>query len=101
MKGPRPRHMPQRTCIGCRQEAGKRALIRIVRTPEQRLLVDATGRANGRGAYLHQDRHCWERALKGGTLSHALKFSPGIDDVEALRAFAVTLPIDEAERDGA
>lgn len=100
MKGPRPRHLPQRTCIGCRQEAGKRALIRIVRTPENQLAVDSRGRANGRGAYLHSNRLCWERALKGGTLAYALKCSPAPDDIDALRAFARTLPIDEAESDG-
>lgn len=96
-KGPRPRHVPQRTCIGCRQEAGKRELIRIVRTPTQRLVVDPTGKANGRGAYLHAARLCWEKALKGSTISHALKFNPAREDVEALRAFAVALPAEESE----
>ena len=91
-RGVRPRHVPVRTCIGCRQEAGKRALVRIVRTPEQRVVVDATGRANGRGAYLHADRLCWEKALKGGTMAYALKFTPASEDVEALRAFANALP---------
>ncbi|MCC6381935.1 MAG: YlxR family protein [Dehalococcoidia bacterium] len=92
-----PRHVPRRTCIGCRQEAGKRELVRIVRTPEQRLAVDPTGRANGRGAYLHATRVCWEKALKGSTISHALKFNPAREDVEALRAFAVALPAEESE----
>lgn len=91
-RGVRPRHVPVRTCIGCRQEAGKRALVRIVRTPEQRTIVDASGRAKGRGAYLHADRRCWERALKGGTIGYALKFTPAREDVEALRAFANALP---------
>lgn len=91
-KGVRRRHVPVRTCIGCRQEAGKRALVRIVRTPEQRLVVDPSGRANGRGAYLHVERRCWEKALKGGTIGYALKFTPAREDVEALRAFADALP---------
>ncbi len=97
MKGPKPRHVPQRTCIGCRQEAGKRALIRIVRTPEQRVIVDPTGKANGRGAYLHPARECWEKALKRGTIAYALKITPVQEDVEALRAFAMTLPVEESE----
>ncbi|MCC7366395.1 MAG: YlxR family protein [Dehalococcoidia bacterium] len=97
MKGPKPRHVPQRTCIGCRQEAGKRAFIRIVRTPEGRVAVDETGRANGRGAYLHPERACWERALKGGTITYALKIAPVKEDVEALRAFAMALPVEESE----
>lgn len=95
--GGRPRHVPQRTCIACRQEAGKRAFIRIVRTPEQRIIVDPTGRANGRGAYIHPVRACWEKALKGGTIRNALKITPAPDDVEALRAFGTALPAEEGE----
>lgn len=98
-KGVRPRHVPQRTCIACRQEAGKRALIRIVRTPEQRVVVDSTGRANGRGAYLHPIRACWEKALKGATIKNALKITPAPDDVEALRAFGTALPAEESEHE--
>jgi predicted RNA-binding protein YlxR (DUF448 family) len=93
----RPRPVPQRTCIGCREEAAKRSFTRIVRTPEGRVEVDPTGRANGRGAYLHSSRACWEKALKGGTISRALKISPAREDVEALRAYAVALPAEESE----
>ncbi len=91
----RPRRVPQRTCIGCREEAGKRALIRIVRTPEQRVVVDSTSKANGRGAYVHAARACWEKALKGSTMNYALKITPAPEDMEALRAFAMSLPVDE------
>lgn len=94
---PRTRHAPQRTCIACRQEEGKRALIRIVRTPEQRVVVDLTGKANGRGAYLHPVRACWVKALKGATIKNALKVSPALDDVEALRAFGMGLPAEESD----
>lgn len=93
----RPRPVPQRTCIGCRQVGGKRQLVRIVRTPEQRVVVDPTGKANGRGAYLHANRQCWEKALKGGTMNHALKITPARDDIEALRAYALALPAEEGE----
>lgn len=95
--GPRPRPVPQRTCIACRAEQGKRSLIRIVRTPEGRIAVDATGRANGRGAYLHPLRACWVKALKGATIKNALKISPAPDDIEALRAFGMALPAEESE----
>lgn len=94
---PTRRRVPQRTCIACRQEEGKRALVRIVRTPEQRVAIDLTGRANGRGAYLHPNRVCWEKALKGSTIRNALKIVPAPDDVEALRAFARELPAEESE----
>lgn len=95
--GLRPRPIPQRTCIGCRAEQGKRALIRIVRTPEGRIAVDPTGKANGRGAYLHPQRPCWVKALKGATIKNALKISPAHDDIEALRAFGMTLPAEESD----
>ena len=65
------KHVPQRTCIGCRETLSKRELMRIVRTPEG-VRYDPTGKANGRGAYLHDKRSCWERALKG-SLAKALK----------------------------
>ncbi len=97
MPGARPRPIPQRTCIGCRLEQGKRGLVRIVRTPEGRVVVDPTGKANGRGAYIHPLRRCWEKALKGGTIRNALKFTPAMDDIEALRAFGMALPVEESE----
>ena len=95
--GGRTRHVPQRTCIACRLQEGKRELVRIVRTPDGRVEVDTTGKANGRGAYLHSDRACWEKALKRGTIAVALKITPAKDDVEALRAFGTTLPVEGGE----
>jgi predicted RNA-binding protein YlxR (DUF448 family) len=94
---PRPRPIPQRTCIGCRSEQGKRSLLRIVRTLEGRIALDHTGKANGRGAYLHPLRPCWVKALKGATIKNALKISPAPDDLEALRAFGMALPAEESE----
>src|SRR5262249_43921855 len=93
----KPRRLPVRTCIGCRQEAGKREVVRLVRTPEGRVAIDPTGRANGRGAYLHATRPCWEKALKGGTMHYALKVAPAPEDIEALRAYASGLPPEESE----
>jgi predicted RNA-binding protein YlxR (DUF448 family) len=43
-KGPRPKHIPQRMCVACRERSAKRTLIRIVRTPEGRVELDPTGR---------------------------------------------------------
>lgn len=95
--GPRPRPVPQRTCIGCRVEQGRRTFVRIVRTPDGRVIVDQTGKANGRGAYLHPTRRCWVKALKGATIKNALKVSPALEDMEALRAFGMTLPVEESD----
>jgi uncharacterized protein len=91
----KPRHVPQRTCIGCRQEQGKRTLVRVVRSPDGHVRIDSTMRANGRGAYLHANRLCWEKALKGATMNHALRTTTAKEDIEALRAFAQALPDDE------
>lgn len=86
------KHIPQRTCVGCRTVMPKRTLVRIVRTP-QGVHVDMTGKLNGRGAYLHNHRLCWERALKGA-LAHALKVELTAEDRARLEAYLQTLPAD-------
>ena len=86
----RVKHVPQRTCVGCRQTLAKRAMIRIVRTPEG-IRVDLTGKIPGRGAYLHDHRGCWESGLKS-TLAHALNVDLTDLDRDTLRAFMATLP---------
>jgi predicted RNA-binding protein YlxR (DUF448 family) len=90
--GPRPKHVPQRTCVACRQVAGKRALVRVVRTPAGTVEVDPTGKKNGRGAYLHADPACWEVALKRKALQHALKTELNDSDRAELERFRASLP---------
>ena len=70
MKG---RREPIRTCVACRQEAGKRSLTRLVRTPEGSVGVDASGRAPGRGAYMHADPTCIEQARRRRALQRSLR----------------------------
>lgn len=84
----RPRPVPQRTCIACRGTESKRGLVRVVRTPEGRVVVDPTGKANGRGAYVHDARDCWEGALKKGRLAHALKTTITPEDMAGLQRAA-------------
>ena len=91
-KGPRPKHVPQRTCIACRQPRAKRDLTRVVRTPDAKVQLDPTGKLAGRGAYVCRTRGCWEQVLQGGRVSAALKTTVGPDELAALRAFAATLP---------
>mgnify|MGYP000445216052 CR=1 FL=1 len=86
----RVKHVPQRTCVGCRETLAKRSLIRVVRT-EQGVRVDPTGKAAGRGAYLHDRRTCWERGIRGA-LAHALKTELTDQDRENLLAFMASLP---------
>lgn len=88
---PRPRHVPERTCVACRTVAGKRTLVRIVRTTAGGVEVDPTGRKNGRGAYLHADPACWDLALRRGALNAALKVTVAPEDMQALRAYRATL----------
>ncbi len=79
------KHIPQRTCIGCKEVLPKKELIRIVHTSEG-ILVDPSGKINGRGAYLHLQKECWERALKG-SLSKALKIDLCEQDKEYLQTY--------------
>jgi predicted RNA-binding protein YlxR (DUF448 family) len=66
------RHHPVRTCVACRQEAGKGELIRVVRRPDGSIQLDRTGRLSGRGAYLHTQGTCIEAARKRRALDRAL-----------------------------
>jgi predicted RNA-binding protein YlxR (DUF448 family) len=89
----RPRRVPQRTCVGCRQVQGKRELLRVVRTPGGTVAVDPTGKRSGRGAYVHANRLCWETALKRHSIDRALKIELSPEDRERLTAFAQTQPV--------
>ena len=73
IKGPRPKHIPQRMCIACRGTDAKRGLMRLVRDAEGHVALDPTGKRAGRGAYLCHDPACWERALKRHALARALR----------------------------
>jgi predicted RNA-binding protein YlxR (DUF448 family) len=83
--GVRRKHTPQRMCVVCRQTMDKRALTRLVRTPEG-VVVDATGKQNGRGAYLCAQPACWERALTTDVLDRALRVALTDADRARLRA---------------
>ena len=88
------KHIPQRTCVGCHTVLPKRTMTRLVRASDG-VWVDPTGKRNGRGAYLHNQRSCWERALKG-SLAHALKVELSGEDQQRLEDFMQTLPIESA-----
>jgi predicted RNA-binding protein YlxR (DUF448 family) len=87
----RMRHIPQRTCVGCRETTAKRGLIRIVRTPEGVVEVDKTGKKAGRGTYLCPRWECWQEALKKERLARALRVKLWEADKERLRACAEEL----------
>jgi uncharacterized protein len=81
-----PKRVPQRTCVGCQTVLPKRQLVRLVRNAAGSVEVDATGKAQGRGAYLHDRRACWKNALASGALDHALKVTLTEPDRVRLRA---------------
>jgi len=93
------KHVPQRTCIGCRTVLAKRELVRLVRTPDG-ILVDSTGKAAGRGAYLHNIRSCWEQALKG-PINHALRTEITPADRQRLMEYIERLPEGDITEKGA
>ena len=90
--GRKTKHIPQRTCVGCRTILAKRTLIRIVRRSDG-VAVDLSGKLAGRGAYLHNSKSCWERGLKGG-LATALKTVLTTEDRQRLEEFMSDLPED-------
>lgn len=90
--GPR-RHVPQRTCIACRQTKAKRELVRVVHTTAGRVAVDPTGKSSGRGAYLCTNQKCWEIGLKRTRLDHALRIKIEPEDRAILLTFSQALPL--------
>jgi uncharacterized protein len=96
----RPRRVPLRTCIACRSTEAKRALVRVVRTPVGSVERDPTGKRNGRGAYVHETRACWDAALQRDRLGRALKVAVPPADMERLREHAASLPQGPSETDG-
>ena len=67
------KNLPQRTCIGCNTQKNKNELIRIVKNKEGTIFIDKTGKAQGRGAYLCNDVHCLEKAIKSKRLERVFE----------------------------
>lgn len=67
------RKVPQRQCIGCEEMKNKKELIRVIKTPEDHIIIDTTGKKNGRGAYICNSIDCFEKAIKNKGLERSLK----------------------------
>ncbi len=67
------RRVPQRMCLGCRENKNKRELIRIVRTPLGEIELDVTGKKAGRGAYICPSIDCFQRVIKNKSLEKSLR----------------------------
>ncbi|MDO4345271.1 MAG: YlxR family protein [Eubacteriales bacterium] len=74
--------IPMRKCVGCQEMKSKKEMMRILHTPEDEIVIDTTGRKNGRGAYLCFSKECFEKAVKSKGLERSLKVkvSPEVYD---------------------
>lgn len=67
--------VPMRQCVGCGEMKSKKELLRVIKTPEEEIVLDATGRINGRGAYICASMECLKTAQKKHGLERSLKVS--------------------------
>lgn len=73
-----PKKQPLRQCTGCGEMKPKQQLVRIVKTPEGNIMLDRSGKCNGRGAYICRDPECYKKAVKVKRLERA--FSAAIPE---------------------
>lgn len=76
--------VPMRKCVGCQEMKSKKEMIRVIRTSEGEFLLDATGKKNGRGAYICPSKNCLEKAVKNKGLERSFKQSIPREVYEAL-----------------
>ena len=79
------RKVPMRQCVGCQEMKSKKEMIRVIRTNEEEFLLDATGKKNGRGAYICPDPECLKKAVKNKGLERSFKQAIPMEVYEALK----------------
>ena len=67
--------IPLRQCVGCGEMKAKKEMMRVIKTPEGEIVLDVTGKKNGRGAYLCQQEECLQKAMKNKGLERSFKMS--------------------------
>lgn len=82
----KPKKIPMRMCVGCREMKEKRGLIRIVRTPDGQAALDPTGKMSGRGAYVCRQAECLRRSIRQKQLERQLEITLTPEITEALAA---------------
>ena len=82
----KPRKIPQRQCVGCRNMKDKKALVRVVKTPEDEIFLDITGKKSGRGAYVCPDVQCLKKARKSRALERAFELAIPDEVYDAMEA---------------
>jgi len=86
----KPKRIPMRMCVGCREMKEKRSLLRIVKSPEGMISFDRVGKAPGRGAYICKSKECLDKAVRQRQLERALEtkieqsvFSQLMEEIDA------------------
>ncbi|MEZ3436146.1 MAG: YlxR family protein [Lachnospiraceae bacterium] len=79
------RKVPVRQCVGCQEMKSKKEMIRIIRTKEDEILLDTTGKKNGRGAYICPDPECLKKAVKNKGLERSFKQAVPAEVYETLK----------------
>ena len=82
----KPKKIPMRMCVGCREMKEKKTLIRVVRSPEGEVSLDPGGKKSGRGAYVCRNADCLKRAIKQKQLEKQLDVTLPAETTEALTA---------------
>lgn len=67
--------IPLRQCVGCNEMKSKKEMLRVLKTAENEVILDATGKLNGRGAYLCKNEECLKRAIKQKGIERSLKMN--------------------------
>ncbi len=83
--------LPLRMCTGCGEMKAKKEMIRVLKTPEEEIIIDSTGKKNGRGAYVCCSLDCLQRAVRSKGLERSLKVSIPKELVETLEKEMILL----------
>ncbi len=82
-------NIPQRTCMGCNIKKNKNELLRIVKTNQNKIIIDKTGKAQGRGAYICNNEECLGKAIKNKRLERSLNFALSEDIYNNIRGVII------------
>ena len=83
---PKPKKIPQRQCVGCREMKDKKSLLRVVRAPDGTVSLDFVGKKPGRGAYVCHDVACLKKARKSRALERAFEVAIPSEVYDAMEA---------------
>ncbi len=83
------RKQPQRTCMGCNAKKDKKELIRIVKNKSGQITIDKTGKLEGRGAYICDNKECLEKVIKSKRLERVLETQISQEIYESLRGVMI------------